>query len=169
MCTFQMLSMQFLKQFKLCAIYVEGPLVSVMCEATRGGWGELCGWGRWLPNRSDKSPDGKCTKVSTKSRIYRYVRGGFEIREPLKDSFSPFLSCSHSAEVFFFLWAALSLSSPCVLFMRGCPACTRIRGSSVLGLMVGCLVVFLYLFVSWHCVVGASLFSQTGWLCVDDS
>ena len=31
-----------------------------MCEATRGGGG-LCGWGRWLPVRPDKSPDGKCT------------------------------------------------------------------------------------------------------------
>lgn len=85
--------MQFLKQFKLCAIYVEGPVVSIMCGATTGG-GELCDWGRWLPKRSDKSPDGKCTKVSLKSMFWSYVRGGSEIREHSKENFSPFLSGS---------------------------------------------------------------------------
>lgn len=34
----------------------------------------------------------------------------------------------------------------------------------MLGLMVACMVIFLYLlFGSWHYVVGASLLSQTGW------
>lgn len=136
-----------------------------LCGATGGG-GELCGWGIRFPEMSDKSPDGECTTVSSKSIFQSYVRGGSEMSVQRRASL-PSWAVAGSARVQPFS------EGPCVLLVCDfCHSCLHkdqsLQCAGSYGRLCGHLSVSC-LFSSWHYMVVASLFSQPGWLCVGDS